>query len=410
MRKSGTKPLFVAIFLLSWLTVGITHTVHDETYVNNLAKLRKDLLKDYDIHSRPVLSYDHTVNITIRIVPTLLVYVDENRGTMDLDGWIIMSWDDAHLKWNPKEYGGISKLNLPSKDIWIPDLKMYRGRSNYKDFTYEAMVLIFENGRIMWVPPATFHTSCDFTKGYVNYPRDTHNCSVKIGSWTYDGFNMNLIIDEKSSEDMLLEEFHDVYPEWNLTSISVARNDMYYNCCAEPYPTISLDLTIKRKGIEDAASGIILSVSGIIVLLMFWLPPTTVWKLSFPLVALMMQVWSSMEIVKITPSVAALPFALQPVKTAMIISVVALIIEVIIVLMATCTACNPPSLLSSVLRNPVVSRCFCSCNESSPIEAMESTKPDSMDPRRREWYSLSKACDRFAFLFFLIVFLAMAAI
>ena len=34
-------------------------------------------------------------------------------------------WDDLRLKWDPDDYGGVHKLNIPSDDLWKPDIVLY---------------------------------------------------------------------------------------------------------------------------------------------------------------------------------------------------------------------------------------------------------------------------------------------
>lgn len=30
-----------------------------------------------------------------------------------------------YLRWDPKEYGGIDILEVPTKDIWLPDIVLF---------------------------------------------------------------------------------------------------------------------------------------------------------------------------------------------------------------------------------------------------------------------------------------------
>lgn len=39
--------------------------------------------------------------------------------------WVEQEWTDYKLKWDPDDYGGITKLHVPSEDIWRPDLVLY---------------------------------------------------------------------------------------------------------------------------------------------------------------------------------------------------------------------------------------------------------------------------------------------
>ncbi len=34
-------------------------------------------------------------------------------------------WYDYKLKWNPDDYGGVDMLNIPSENIWRPDIVLY---------------------------------------------------------------------------------------------------------------------------------------------------------------------------------------------------------------------------------------------------------------------------------------------
>lgn len=34
-------------------------------------------------------------------------------------------WYDYKLQWNPADYGGVDMLNIPSENIWRPDIVLY---------------------------------------------------------------------------------------------------------------------------------------------------------------------------------------------------------------------------------------------------------------------------------------------
>lgn len=39
--------------------------------------------------------------------------------------WVEQSWFDYKLRWEPKEYGGVQMLHVPSDHIWRPDIVLY---------------------------------------------------------------------------------------------------------------------------------------------------------------------------------------------------------------------------------------------------------------------------------------------
>lgn len=46
-------------------------------------------------------------------------------------------------------------------------------------------VLLEHTGKITWTPPAIFKSYCEIIVTY--FPFDQQNCSMKLGTWTYDG-------------------------------------------------------------------------------------------------------------------------------------------------------------------------------------------------------------------------------
>lgn len=44
---------------------------------------------------------------------------------MTMNVWVEQEWNDYKLKWEPEEYGGVTKLHVPSELIWLPDIVLY---------------------------------------------------------------------------------------------------------------------------------------------------------------------------------------------------------------------------------------------------------------------------------------------
>ena len=39
--------------------------------------------------------------------------------------WFDHEWDDDLLKWDPADFGGIEKLQIPCDKLWLPDIVLY---------------------------------------------------------------------------------------------------------------------------------------------------------------------------------------------------------------------------------------------------------------------------------------------
>ena len=50
---------------------------------------------------------------------------------------------------------------------------------------HETKVLLEHTGMITWNPPAIFKSYCEII--VLHFPFDQQNCTMKLGTWTYDG-------------------------------------------------------------------------------------------------------------------------------------------------------------------------------------------------------------------------------
>jgi nicotinic acetylcholine receptor len=47
-------------------------------------------------------------------------------------------------------------------------------------------------GEVVWKPPAIYKSSCEINVEY--FPFDEQSCNMKFGSWTYNGFQVTILI------------------------------------------------------------------------------------------------------------------------------------------------------------------------------------------------------------------------
>lgn len=113
----------------------------------------------------------------------------------------------------------------------------------------------------------------------------THTLVSQFGSWTYDGTKLDL---QSSSGEMDMSEYL-INGEWNLYSenlcmffdaqtynaeTEVVRNEKFYECCPEPYPSLFFYMLMKRRTLYY---GFNLIIPCILITLMtilgFTLPP-----------------------------------------------------------------------------------------------------------------------------------------
>ena len=96
--------------------------------------------------------------------------------------------------------------------------------------------VVYCDGTVLWLSPRKLTVMCS------HYERKYH-CIFKVGSWTYDGFILDLGfyegLESFDFDDYLSNDEHLIE---NNTAI---KNVKYYPCCEEPYPDLTFTLVLK---------------------------------------------------------------------------------------------------------------------------------------------------------------------
>ncbi|XP_038003582.1 neuronal acetylcholine receptor subunit alpha-5 isoform X2 [Motacilla alba alba] len=198
-----------SVLLLTWLCApllgqpGASHAaVSEPSFIaKSEDRLFKHLFEDYQRWVRPVERLNDTIKIKFGLAISQLVDVDEKNQLMTTNVWLKQEWIDVKLRWNPEDYAGITSIRVPSDSIWIPDIVLY----DNADGRFEG-------------------TS---TK--------TVNCSMKFGSWTYDGSQVDLILEDY---DVDKRDFFD-NGEWEIVTATGSKGNRTDGCCWYPFVTYS---------------------------------------------------------------------------------------------------------------------------------------------------------------------------
>jgi nicotinic acetylcholine receptor, invertebrate len=248
------------------------------------------LIKDYNRLIRPVGNNSDRLIVHLGLKLTQIIDVDERNQIMTANVWLRQEWYDYNLKWNPSDYGGIDVLHVPSSSIWIPDVVLYNNADGRFEVTLMTKAAVHADGRVILEPPAIYKSSCTIDVEF--FPFDEQHCSMKFGSWTYDGFQVDLVHINQPKND-LGNIVNDVIPigidlrdfyrsvEWDIMSVPAIRSEKRYPCCVEPYPDITFNITIRRKTLFYTITLIIPCVGiSFLTVLTFYLPSDSGEKIS----------------------------------------------------------------------------------------------------------------------------------
>lgn len=280
-------------------------------------RLYDDLLSNYNRLIRPVANNTDKITVKMGLKLSQLVDLDLKNQILTTNLWVETEWHDDKLQWDPDEYGGVEEIYVPSEIIWLPDIILYNNADGNYHITTMTKATLYHDGLVKWEPPAIFKSSCDIDVRY--FPFDEQTCWLKFGSWTFDGFQIDLIhihanaSSEDSSEEerrksdhveqgIDLTEYY-INVEWDILRVPAERHVKIYACCPEPYPDIFFYLKIRRKPLFYIVNLIIPCV-GIFYLsiLVFYLPAQSGEKTALAIAILVSQTLYFTLVIEVIPA------------------------------------------------------------------------------------------------------------
>ncbi|CAF1443607.1 unnamed protein product [Adineta steineri] len=313
----------------SYITCG--STLFDKILVGgpDQRRLTKYLLVDrqYDILERPVSNDSFTVPVSINLAIQQIIDFDGKNEVIVISGWLVLMWNDYNLMWDPKEFGNIQTIRLPSAQIWTPDILLYNSADEKFDSTMKVNAVVQHNGDILYVPPGIFKSECSFN--IAAFPFDTQYCTLKFGSWTYDDTGINLTAESNKGQlDAYMKS-----AEWDLEDFSAVNNATKYDCCPTLYPFVLFTLKIRRRSLYYFTNIVLpCFLISCMTILGFLLAPDSGEKLTLQITILLSVVMFSLLMCEIMPpSSAAVPIITKYFMCIMVMSTISVIASVLVI-------------------------------------------------------------------------------
>ena len=82
-------------------------------------------------------------------------YVVVDQTVVRVDG-LLEGWEDDYLKWEPQQYGGLDRLELPPSKVWTPDIFLFNDVTGQfaEDLVRDSPFLVVTSqGHVRWIPP-----------------------------------------------------------------------------------------------------------------------------------------------------------------------------------------------------------------------------------------------------------------
>ena len=106
---------------------------------------------------------------------------------------------------------------------------------------FKQQIKVNSDGTNLWLAPIILLSSC---KIYVKYfPFDEQHCKLKFGSWTYDGYHLDVVEEADEADGAKFSK----NGEWELIGVPSKRSVVKYVCCDAPYPDVTYTVKIRRR-------------------------------------------------------------------------------------------------------------------------------------------------------------------
>ncbi|XP_040565885.1 acetylcholine receptor subunit beta-like 2 [Lepeophtheirus salmonis] len=272
------------IIIYKVLFVIVVFTEHARGGNPHAKRLYDDLLSNYNRLIRPVSNNTEKLTVRLGLKLSQLIDVDLKNQVMTTNVWVEQKWLDYKLNWKPEEYGGVEMLYVPSQHIWLPDIVLFNNADGKYEVTLMTKARLKYTGEVVWKPPAIYKSSCKINVEW--FPFDEQSCDMKFGSWTYDGFQVDLKhVDQEKGSNVVkvgidLKEFY-YSVEWDILEVPATRNEEYYtndrgeedDYQGKLLTDITFMMTLRRKTLFYTVNLIIPCVGiSFLTVLVFYLP------------------------------------------------------------------------------------------------------------------------------------------
>ncbi|XP_067172086.1 neuronal acetylcholine receptor subunit alpha-7-like [Apteryx mantelli] len=301
------------------LRLGLESIIHVSQQGEGQRRLYRDLLRNYSRLERPVVNDSQPLVVELQLSLLQIIDVDEKNQVLITNAWLQMYWVDVYLSWDQYEYPGVQNLRFPADQIWVPDILLYNSADERFDATFHTNVLVNYSGSCQYIPPGILKSTCYIDVRW--FPFDVQRCDLKFGSWTHSGWLLDLQMLEADISNYISNG------EWDLVGVPGKRNEMYYECCKEPYP-----VTMRRRTLYYGLNLLIPCVLiSALALLVFLLPADSGEKISLGITVLLSLTVFMLLVAEIMPATSdSVPLIAQYFASIMVIVGLSVVVTVLV--------------------------------------------------------------------------------
>ncbi|KAM8887732.1 5-hydroxytryptamine receptor 3A [Synchiropus picturatus] len=227
---------------------------------------------------RPAVNLSNPTVTNISFTLYAVLGVNEKTQILTTFLWLRLYWHHEFLVWDPDQCDGVTRISLPVKQLWSPDIIVYEF---VDDDVSQACPYVYANhtGHIRWDRMLRLVSACNLK--IFSFPFDVQNCTFTFGSY------MHTIRDVRVSPALTFKEmsgnskrYLEASGEWELVDILGETSILRFGI--DEWDIITFWVVIKRRPVLYVVNLLIPSSFLMIIdILSFYLPPHSVDRASF---------------------------------------------------------------------------------------------------------------------------------
>uniref|UniRef100_A0A4W6D928 5-hydroxytryptamine (serotonin) receptor 3A n=1 Tax=Lates calcarifer TaxID=8187 RepID=A0A4W6D928_LATCA len=220
---------------------------------------------------RPAVNLSNPTITNISFTLYAVLGVNEKTQILTTFLWLRLYWQHEFLVWDPDECDGVTKISLPVKELWSPDIIVYEF---VDDDVSQACPYVYVNhtGHIRWDRMLRLVSACNLE--IFSFPFDVQNCTFTFGSYMV---SPALTFKEMSGNS---KRYLEASGEWELVDILGETSILQFGI--DEWDIITFWVVIKRRPVLYVVNLLIPSSFLMLIdILSFYLPPHSVDRASF---------------------------------------------------------------------------------------------------------------------------------
>ena len=213
--------------------------------------------------------------VKLSFQPLQVVNVDEIEQSVTLSSYLILTWTDSSLSWDPKWYQGIEMVAMRLQDTWTPTIIIPKTtQSTGVKLQLPDKVSVRHDGQVRMQVPQFVSTLCKFDMR--DFPFDSHRCSIVF---LEQEFFLNMTTFEAETSDV--KTYFGTNAGWMVNEEGCTPR----LANSSQFPTFTY-VVCRVMLIRRSAFYVInligpMALTSVMTLIVFWIPPEEREKVSF---------------------------------------------------------------------------------------------------------------------------------